>query len=190
MFEYIKGTLAKKDPHFAVIDVQGVGYLVSISVGTYSSLPNVDQTVTLYTSFIVREDSQTLYGFLSRGEKTLFEKVIGVSGIGPKTGLAMIGHLGIVSLQEAIFANNVALISKVPGIGKKTAQRLIIELKDKMEKSPETFVAGESHLLSDAVQALTNLGYHPMHAQRAVQSVMTKDLQDLGKIITAALQVI
>lgn len=188
MFDYIKGQLVFKDPSKATIDVNGIGYTISISLNTYSHLPETEKEVTLFTSFIVREDAQILYGFLTREERAFFEKVITVSGIGPKIGLALIGHVDTTTLQEAIHANNDALICKVPGIGKKTAQRLIIELKDKLPAVSTTTTG--SHLLSDAVQALINLGYHPIHAQKAVQLVMKKDIQDLSKIITEALQVI
>jgi len=142
--------------------------------------------------FIVREDSNTLFGFLTQDSRDLFEKLITVSGIGPKSGLALIGHLDLADFHSAIASSNVRLISKTPGIGKKTAERLIIEMKDRVPNknisSPITNMHGNT-LLSDAVGALIHLGYSPIHSQRAVQKAIDENNQekDLGTLISLSL---
>ena len=133
MFEYIFGILKEKQPQKAVIDTQGIGYKILIPLNTYTKLPNIDSPTTLYISHIVREDSQTLYGFFEKKDRDLFETLLQVSGIGPKTGIGIIGHMDSEQLQQAIASSNISVLSKLPGIGKKTAERLVLEMKDKMK---------------------------------------------------------
>lgn len=199
MFEYIRGKLAGATPHKAIIDVNGIGYGVLIALNTYSRLPQVGQELLLYVAPIVREDAHLLYGFLLQEERNLFEKFTLVSGIGPKTALALIGHMEISDLQMAILHGNIALLSKVPGIGKKTAERLVIEMRDKMvatSSSPHTTsdLNGMKGVVADAISALVNLGYHPVSAQKAVKHALgdSSDAVEphLGRLITQALRVI
>ena len=143
---------------------------------------------------MIREDAHTLYAFIAKEERDLFEMLITLSGIGPKTGLAIIGHMEIGAFQRAIAAADVRLLSKIPGIGKKTAERLVIEMRDKLKGvgkkgKPLTLSSGDT-LLSDALNALLNLGYNPMEAQKAIHAAHheRKEETDLGRLITLALQ--
>jgi Holliday junction DNA helicase RuvA len=195
VYEYIKGTLVDKDIQKAIVETGGIGYRLAIPLSTYTRLPALKTPIELFLSHIVREDTEPLYAFLTREERDLFELVITVSGIGPKTGLAIIGHVDIATFQRAIAGSDIRLLSKVPGIGKKTAERLIIEMRDKFKgkgksalpSMPASFDGG---VVSDAFSALVNLGYAPNEAQKAITSVMTgkKEDPDLGTLITAALR--
>lgn len=143
---------------------------------------------------MVREDSHTLYGFLQKEERDLFETLLTISGIGPKTASSIIGHMEISTFQKAISNSDIRLLSKMPGIGKKTAERLVIEMRDKFKgkskASISTLSSGGNDLASDAVNALINLGYHALAAEQAVQEAtkLNKDETDLGRLITAALR--
>lgn len=177
----------------ATIESHGMGYRLAIPLSCYSKLPQVNSACMLYVSTVIREDAHKSYGFSSKEKRDYFEKLIDVSGIGPKTALALIGHMELSDLQLAIVQGNVALLSKVPGIGKKTAERLVVELKDKTTKiSAEESIApsGKKDLFSDALSALTNLGYHPLQAQKAIKEVLASDKKpdDLATIITCALR--
>lgn len=195
MYEFIQGTLKEKDPSKAIVVAGGIGYRLSIPLSTYTRLPALEQPVTLYLSQVVREDAHTLYAFIAKEERNLFEKLISLSGIGPKTGAAIIGHLDYPSFQRAINAGDVRLLSKIPGIGKKTAERLVIEMRDKLKedvkkgKEETVLLTNGDTLISDAVNALINLGYNLTEAQKAVQSAVNEkeDETDLGRLITAAL---
>jgi len=142
---------------------------------------------------VIREDSNTIYAFLDKQERDLFEILITLSGIGPKTGLAIIGHMELTAFQRAIATADVRLLSKIPGIGKKTAERLVIEMRDKFKgvKGGKTVsLSSAGDLIGDAMNALLHLGYNPLEAQKAVQAALEtkKDETDLGKIISLALQ--
>lgn len=195
MYESITGTLKEKDPAKAIVEAGGIGYRLSIPLSTYTRLPSLEKTVTLFLSQVVREDAHTLYAFIAKEERDLFEKLIALSGIGPKTGAAIIGHLDLASFQRAINAGDVRLLSKIPGIGKKTAERLVIEMRDKLKgnikKGKEEMVplSGGDTLISDAVNALINLGYNLLEAQSAVQAALkeNEEEKDLGRLITTAL---
>ncbi|MBM3208061.1 MAG: Holliday junction branch migration protein RuvA [Chlamydiae bacterium] len=193
MIEYIKGLLTESSPNHAVIESHGIGYKLLIPLNNYSKLPQQGKETLLYVSTVIREDAHKSYGFCNRTERDFFEKLIDVSGIGPKTGLALIGHMDLSDLQLAISQSNVTLLSKVPGIGKKTAERLIVELKDKASKLPDapaTFMNEKKDLFSDALSALVNLGYHPLQAQKAVKEVLNNSSEqpDLASVITSALR--
>ncbi len=193
MFESIKGLLIDKTPLKAVVETGGIGYRLTIPLSTYTRLPALDKPIQLFLSQVVREDSNTLYAFLLKEERDLFEILITLSGVGPKTALAIIGHMELGAFERAIHTGDVRLLSKIPGIGKKTAERLVIEMKDKFKGSktakPMTLTAVDG-LLGDALNALLHLGYNPLEAQKAVQAVLAekKEEKDLGKIISAALQ--
>lgn len=196
MFEYIKGKLIEVDTTRAVIDINGIGYKIIIPASIYSDLLN-KESVFLYTSYIVKEDSQTLYGFLTKTQRDVFELLLSVSGIGAKTAILLLGHLDIDNLMIAVNNADIRLISKVPGIGKKTAERLILELKDKL-KTIDTKNIGKSishrasTITSDAIAALMNLGYNPSQAQRAVKSVINDfdEKINLSDLITKALKAV
>jgi len=193
MYESITGKLVDKTPAKAIVEAYGIGYRLMIPLSTYTKLPALDSEIKLFLSQIVREDSNTLYAFLTREERDLFETIITVSGIGPKTGLGIIGHVEMEAFQRAVSTGDVRLLSKVPGIGKKTAERLVIEMRDKFKgtkSDAKINIASSGGLLGDATSALINLGYHPLSAQKAAKKVLDeqKDAKDLGKIITAALK--
>lgn len=193
MYESIKGQLIDKTPLKAVVEVGGIGYRLTIPLSTYTRLPALEKPIQLFLSQVVREDSNTLYAFLLKEERDLFEVLITLSGIGPKTALAIIGHMELGAFQRAIASADVRLLSKIPGIGKKTAERLVIEMRDKfkgVKKDKTTPLSAVDGIIGDAMNALLHLGYNPLEAQKAVQAVLEekKDETDLGKIITAALQ--
>lgn len=189
MYEYIKGILIELHPHQAILDAQGIGYKILIPTSLFSESLNIGKEIKLFIAQVVREDSNTLFGFISKEERELFLTVGQVSGIGPKTALALIGHLDAVALKNAIVSSNVALITKTPGIGKKTAERLIVEMKDKKWQIDTPSVpTGKADLFSDALSALLNLGYPLEKAQSAVESVINdSSTKDLGGVIKTAL---
>ena len=195
MYEYIKGTLIDVTFERAIIDVSGVGYQLFIPFNTFAKLPKRGQEVLFYIAFIVREDSQRLFGFLSLDERTLFNQLETISGIGPKTALTLVGHLEGESFRCAITSADTTTLCKVPGIGKKTAERLILEMRDKLKKSSAdlslaTPTLPEEVLSSDAVSALINLGYPSNQAQKAVKKVIetSKKKLELTELITATLR--
>jgi Holliday junction DNA helicase RuvA len=195
MFESIKGILKDKDPHRAVVEAGGIGYRIAIPLSVYTRLPQLDAAVQFYLSQVVREDSNTLYGFLSKEERDLFELLITLSGIGPKTGLAIVGHMEIAVFQRAVASSDIRLLGKIPGIGKKTAERLVIEMRDKFKniksgKNSASPLLLEEGLVADALNALLHLGYNPTVAQKAVNAAFEekKEETDLGRLISAALQ--
>ncbi|MGA8164570.1 MAG: Holliday junction branch migration protein RuvA [Waddliaceae bacterium] len=200
MIRYMKGMLALARPGSVVVEVGGIGYQLLIPASLYPALPQLGKEIFLHTSLIVRDFSQTLYGFPSEGERDLFDQVVGVSGIGPKIALSLIGHLSLEEMLAAIKGDDIQTISRVPGIGKKTAQRLIMEMRDRLMKSfPSSFssdvpaaVDGGSNVqkITDAVNALLHLGYKRIHAHQAVkQSLKTlPDSCDLSTLITDALK--
>jgi Holliday junction DNA helicase RuvA len=199
MFAYLKGILVAAHPSHAIVDVQGIGYLLSIPCRLLGALPSLGQPVQFYTTFVVRESSQTLYGFLDSQERDIFEVLMNVSGIGPKLALSLIGHLSFSELQVAVTRPDLPTLCRVPGVGKKTAERLIVELKDRLPNLLPASVAGlgmslpadpKAQNIQDAVLALINLGYNQSTAQKAIQQSL-RDLPetaDLALLITSALK--
>jgi holliday junction DNA helicase RuvA len=183
MLEYIKGTLIKVEPNKAIVEANGIAYKLLIPISSYSSDIVTTKDVLFYTSLVVREDSHTLYGFLQEMERDLFEMLITVTGIGPKIALTIIGHLTLENLHLAIVNDDCRLISKVPGIGKKTAAKLIIEMRDKLKKLDGFMDAtmipnqneGNTQEVSDAIHALIHLGYNPIQAQKAIKKAVEED---------------
>ncbi len=199
MYAYIKGQLQHADAQYAVLECSGIGYKVYTPANLFTKLPHMGETIILYTSFVVRELAHTLYGFLTINERDLFEELLNVTGIGPKTALSLIGHLSLSDLQKAILSGDIYTISKVPGIGKKTAERLIMEMRDKAPAlltpdpsnlSIHSICDPQSRQINDAVSALTNLGYNQAIAQKAIKKTLS-DLPegiDLATLITSALK--
>ena len=198
MFAYINGKVVSKSPEKAILDVNGIGYLLLIPLPTFNKMPEVGMEARLFTSFIVRELSHTLYGFCSEKDKELFELLINISGVGPKLALSLIGHLELRNLQQAVNLQDVTTLCKVPGVGKKTAERLIVELKDKISHFNVTKselvaleIDLETHSLTqDAALALTSLGFSQTVAQNAVKKASKENsaVTDLSQLITLALQ--
>ncbi|MFH1542491.1 MAG: Holliday junction branch migration protein RuvA [bacterium] len=175
MISHLNGILEHIDKNYIVVDVGNIGYHVSVPASVLARLPQVGQQVKLYTHQVVREDDISLYGFLTKEERSLFRILLSVSGIGPKVSLTMLSSFPIDQLVTAITQGNVDLISSVPGIGKKTAQKLVIELKDKVAKAysikPSEMslgIPGETPAVSDAISALIALGYSPREARSAI----------------------
>lgn len=199
MYAYLKGTLVSSSSTNAIVDVNGIGYCIQIPCSVIGRLPHLGSQVQFYTSFVVRELSQTLYGFLSTSDRDAFEILLGVTGIGPKTALSLIGHLSISELQTAISQHNLTLLSKVPGIGKKTAERLVIELRDKLsdispiDQGDLTIKLSQDprqQQIQDAMMAMMHLGYNQNIAKKAIAQSL-KDLPeaiDLATLITCSLK--
>lgn len=194
MYEFIRGKIVQSIPSKAIVDVNGVGFGLVISLKTFQKLPNTGAEVFFYVSHIVREDGHYLYGFLSLDDKNLFEQLIAINGVGPKTAIGILGHVDSGDFQMAIVQGNAALLSKVPGIGKKTSERLIIELKDKFSNVPQASASGSISLgntvAADAISALINLGYHPLEAQKAIKKVLSAHEKEpsLSELISKALR--
>ncbi|MBO5291682.1 MAG: Holliday junction branch migration protein RuvA [Lachnospiraceae bacterium] len=200
MIAYLKGNVADVTEDNLVVDVRDIGYNVKISGGTFRKLPDIGEPVKIYTYTYVKEDAFQLYGFLNRDELELFKKLITVNGIGPKGALAILSVLEADELRFAILAGDSKAISKAPGIGAKTAQRVILDLKDKISIE-DTFVnkeavayaagvdrSGLNEAKNEAVEALTALGYGASDALRAVKQVELTSDMDTESILKAALK--
>lgn len=194
MFAYLKGKLAFKNNENAVVDVGGVGYSLFIPYSTYQLLPDVDQEVKLYTYMAVREDNISLFGFYSNEEKRIFEQVISVSGIGPKLGVGILSDITPAEFSLAVITDDVNRLTKISGIGKKTAQRIIIELKDKMKaddvKATDDIKLSRNVVNNDveeAISALQVLGYPNKDAVSMVNSVVVEGMK-VEEILKLALK--
>jgi Holliday junction DNA helicase RuvA len=173
MIAHLRGTLISKHPNQAIVEAGGVGYDVTISVPTFSGLPALNAEVALFIHTHVREDALALFGFLRAQEKQLFEKLLGVSGIGPKLAITILSGMPAETMIAAIKGNNVALLTRIPGIGKKTAERMVLELRDKLDAfgvSAET-AAAVLPVEEDVISALVNLGYQRAMAEKALASL-------------------
>lgn len=180
MYDYIKGKLVEITPAYAVVDCGGVGYYINISVNTYSQLSSGREEVLLYVHQIVREDALLLYGFYSREERSLFRSLISVSGIGANTANVMLSSLSVDEIVGAILTENVSVIKSIKGIGIKTAQRVIIELKDKVGKenaSLETINFTASAVKDEAIAALIALGFSKSVVMKVVDHILMKNQQ-------------
>jgi len=185
MIGFIKGNLISAKPTQLLIDVNGVGYLCNISINTFEKISN-QKNVSLFIHTHVKEDSITLFGFYTESEKTMFELLISVSGVGPKIALSILSGIQIDDLKNAIIYADSSRISAVPGIGKKTAERLILELKNKVDQVNEE--GGIEHAFSlknEAVMALSTLGYNNKLAEKVVRDILLSEpgapLEDLIK---------
>lgn len=197
MIAYLDGKLAYKDPTYVIIDVSGVGYQVKISLQTYAALHNTGERCKLHTLLIVREDSHTLFGFFEGAEKELFEDLISVSGIGPSTAIIMLSSLSSGEIKHAIVSEDVRTIQSIKGIGLKTAQRAIIELKDKLKKdallggvTPNIFAPANSALRNEALTALVTLGIARAAAEKSIDTILKREGNEitLEQLIKLALR--
>lgn len=171
MIAHLRGRLIAKHPNQAIVEAGGVGYDVTISVPTFSDLPNVGSDVALHIHTHVREDALALFGFLRAEEKQLFERLIGVSGIGPKLAITILSGMEASAMVAAIRGNDVARLTRIPGIGKKTAERMVLELRDKLPEagpSAAPAVPSLSGTEEDVLSALVNLGYQRAAAEKAL----------------------
>lgn len=173
MIAFLKGRLAAKAESSVVIDVGGVGYAVGMSAHSLSSMPAVGEPVQVYTYLLVREDALTLYGFANMAEKALFERLISVSGVGPKVALAALSSYTTEALSNAIIASDTTAVSRIPGIGKKTAQRIILELQGTLESASQQqddlFAAGNAQAVKAATEDLLAMGFSSAEAEVALK---------------------
>jgi len=183
MITTIRGRIIQKSPTFVVIDVGGLGHKVNISMATYEILPNMDSEVFLFTELIVREDSLTLYGFSAEDERKLFNLLISVSGIGPKSGIGILSGTKQDEFRNAILTGDTAFLKKLPGVGKKTAERLIVELKDKFDGQviSTSVVSNISNVTEDAILALISLGYKQASATKLVNQALKSSNNEIEK---------
>jgi Holliday junction DNA helicase RuvA len=191
MIAHLRGKLIAKHPNQAIVEAAGVGYDVTITVPTFSDLPALGSEVALHIHTHVREDAIALFGFLRADEKQLFEKLITVSGIGPKLAITILSGMATSEMVGAIRANDHARLTRIPGIGKKTAERMCVELRDKLDAFGATQAAvAVSAVEEDVISALTNLGYQRALAEKAVErAVASAGRENFDAIFRAALGV-
>ncbi|MGB1283452.1 MAG: Holliday junction branch migration protein RuvA [Polaribacter sp.] len=191
MITQIRGRLVEKNPTEVVVDCNGVGYLLHISLNTFSKLPE-DEAVVLYTHLSIREDAHTLFGFINKTERAVFKLLISVSGVGPSIARTMLSSMTSEEIQQAIASENVALIQSVKGIGAKTAQRVIVDLKDKILKTfdiDEVSVTASNTNKDEALSALEVLGFHRKQSDKIVATVLRENPDaSVEKIIKLALK--
>jgi Holliday junction DNA helicase RuvA len=187
MISHLRGKLLFKHPNQAVVEAAGVGYEVNISIPTFSDLPAQGAEVALFIHTHVREDALALFGFLRPEEKQLFEKLISVSGIGPKLAITILSGMQAEAMVAAIKGNNVALLTRIPGIGKKTAERMVLELRDKLEGVGVPAPAAASPVEEDVLSALVNLGYNRGLAEKAVMQLGNKSGESFDALFRRAL---
>ena len=171
MIARLVGVLAEKAPPHVLIDVNGVGYEVQVPMSTFYNLPDLGAKVTLLTQFIVREDAQQLFGFLTAEERASFRELVKISGIGARTALSLLSGLSTPELAQAVAAQDASRLVKVPGIGKKTAERLLLELKGKLQAVSTAGTTVVDDAQSDVLQALLALGYNEKEAGAALKSL-------------------
>ncbi|MEZ3502327.1 MAG: Holliday junction branch migration protein RuvA [Lachnospiraceae bacterium] len=201
MIAFLKGEVADMTEGSIILDVNGVGYEVLVPGQLLSMLEGIGQSLKLYTHMQVREDTVTLFGFLTRDDLQMFRMLISVNGVGPRAGLSILSALGADDLRFAVLADDAKRISKTPGIGAKTAQKIILELKDKLdleeafekklaaaENAPEISAAAGDDIIQDAVQALVALGYGSTEALKAVRSVKPAENMNTEDILKEALK--
>jgi holliday junction DNA helicase RuvA len=193
----LRGILAEKQPPLLLIDIGGVGYEVEAPMSTFYQLPETGATVTLHTHLVVREDAHLLFGFASEGERRLFRTLIKVNGVGAKMALTILSGIAADEFARCVRENDSATLVRLPGVGKKTAERLIIEMRDRLDDwegavtlagaTPADMVRSSSDELRDAISALVSLGYKPPEASRLVSKVESEGLSS-QEIIRAALK--
>ncbi len=171
MIGRLTGTLAEKSPPQLLIDVNGVGYEVDVPMSSFYNLPGLGERVTLLTHFIVREDAQILFGFLTHDERQTFRQLIKITGVGPRMALSLLSGLSVSELAQAVARQETARLVKVPGIGKKTAERLLLELKGKLGDALAAPASVASDAQADILQALIALGYSDREAAAALKSL-------------------
>ncbi len=187
MIAHIRGRMIEKNPDHAVIECNGLGYHINISLQTFSNIPD-EENVKLFTHFVVREDAQILYGFLTKTEREIFKLLISVSGVGPSTAITMLSSMDTSEIQRAIAGEDVSKIQSVKGIGIKTAQRVIVDLRDKILKSyeiSEEFPTSNNTIKIEALSALEVLGFSRKKVEKVIQVILqdspTISLEELIK---------
>jgi Holliday junction DNA helicase RuvA len=183
MIGYLKGTLLDKRPPTLVLDVHGVGYELDAPMTTFYDLPPTGDSVTVYTHMVVREDAQLLFAFSDLAQRDVFRSLLKVSGVGPRVALAILSTLSAAEFYTAVTDNDITRLTRVPGIGRKTAERLVVEMRDRVMKqieergqAPAVAVARRDNPVEDAVGALMALGYKPAEASRAIRDIDSNGL--------------
>lgn len=194
MYAYLEGKFTMKNPAQVYVDINGVGYELNISLNTYAHIQNLEKG-KLYTYLQIKEDGHTLYGFFDKGEKEIFIQLISVSGVGAATARMMLSHLKPDEVSKAIVQNNVKLLESVKGIGKKTAERLVLELRDKVNKAATDLTIPASagnRFQQDALNALVSLGISRPQAETAIQKInhIDPNINNLEELIKKALKAI
>jgi Holliday junction DNA helicase RuvA len=199
MLYYLQGTLVECSPQHAVVEAMGLGFYIFVPASFYFQMPNPGSTIKIYTSLQIKDDEPVLYGFPGKKERDFFKMLTGVSGIGPKAALSLLGHLSLAQLSRAILLEDFAALTCIPGIGSKTAKRLVYELKDKVSRSqaqaaePASPAAGEErseNYWDDVQQALLSLGYSHREiaaAQKSIDNEKYSNLEELFKQVLAFL---
>jgi holliday junction DNA helicase RuvA len=195
MIAHLRGKLIHKQPGQAIVEAAGVGYDVTISVPTFTALPSVGVEAALHIHTLVREDQIALFGFLEREEKRLFERLITVGGVGPKLAIKMLSGLSPDRTVQAIRSQDHAQLTRIPGVGKKLAERLVLELKDKLDDFAVVQVAtvARGGAVDDVLSALVNLGYQRVAAEKAIEQATAKDkavAANFDELFRGALKVI
>ena len=196
MITYLHGTLAKKSPTEIIVDVNGVGYSIHISLSTYEQLPEINSDVHILTYFHIREDAQQLFGFISENEREMFKLLISVSGIGPRMAQTILSGIRTDELIKTISHSALSTLTSIPGVGKKTAERLILELKDKVAKIEGTekifdLPTSSTSIRHEALTALISLGYSRDKAEHALRIVLNEingEAISVEELIKKALQ--
>lgn len=200
MIGRLRGVLVEKQPPSLILDVKGVGYELEAPMSTFYRLPELGQEVTLITHFVVREDAQLLYGFSDKSERQLFRSLIRVNGVGPKLALAILSGMEAEMFARCVHEQDATMLTRIPGVGKKTAERLIVEMKDRLNEWQPALAALEQAATSkapgtnarhdpvqDAVSALIALGYRPQDASKAIAGVEAEGL-NTDQLIRLALR--
>jgi Holliday junction DNA helicase RuvA len=187
---FLSGTVAARSPDGCFIEVNGVGYRIACSATTIAALPADGKQIRLFTHLHVREDSLALFGFATEGEQRMFEALLGVSGVGPKVALQVCSAFAPDAFRRALATDDAAAIGSVPGVGKKTAQRILVDLKERLS-IPDLQVVGEGrNPLTEARSALENLGYSPGEVRAALGEVQPSAEDDVEEVIKSALRVL
>ncbi|WP_394131748.1 Holliday junction branch migration protein RuvA [Shewanella maritima] len=202
MIGRLQGLLVEKQAPEIVLDVNGVGYELQVPMTSFYELPELNQQATLYTHFVVREDAQLLYGFITKQERSLFRLLIKTNGVGPKLALTILSGMNANEFVNCVERDDIATLVKLPGVGKKTAERLVVEMRDKLKNLLEASSGSEREFVlqsnykpapvtdtveEDAIAALLSLGYKPTQASKAVASAFTEGM-DSEMLIKAALK--
>ena len=199
VISYVKGSLAEKFEDSVVVEAGGIGYRIFVPTSVLEQLPKIGEIVKIYTYFSVREDAMSLYGFLSRQDMEMFRQLIGVNGVGPKSALGILSALSPDVLRLAVISGDAKAISKAPGVGSKTAQRIILDLKDKVKAedildgvaesvSGHSEVSGVGEIGKEAIEALTALGYSASEASGVVKKVTITESMTAEDVLKAALK--
>ena len=199
MISYLVGQLVEKSTPWLVIEVNGVGYDVQASLNTFTDLPALGAEIKLLTHFVVREDAQLLYGFADQSERQLFRTLIKINGVGPKLALAILSGMDAAAFSHCIIASDVTSLTRLPGVGKKTAERLIVEMKDRLQEwhvdLPAEQIGGagstsssQSMILAEAETALIALGYKPVEASKSLAKLDFSEIDSSEAAIRAALK--